>query len=117
MVAERVEKEAGDDERDGPDDGDRRSGAPGEWYEELNRARRGPLPRPRRAQRKLSRASRMAASPGPVELSTQPKSSAACSRTVPWRPTCEAAPSIRVTRWAMSPGLSPNTVRTSVARS
>src|SRR5262249_33046238 len=53
-------------------------GVPGERHEERNRARRGPLLSPRRAQRKFARASCKAARPGPVELSAQRISSAAC---------------------------------------
>ena len=82
-------------------------GVPGERHEERNRARRGPLPSPRRAYRKLSRASRMAARPGPVELSAQRMSSAACSGTVPWRLTCEAAPSTSVTKQGHVAGAQP----------
>ena len=61
----------------------------------------------------------MAARPelGPVELSAQRMSSAACSGTVPWPLTCEAASATRVTSRAMSLGVRPDTVRTRVARS
>ena len=72
-------------------------GVPGERHEEWNLARRGYRPSRQRARRKFSRALRIVSRPGPVVLSAQRNSSAACSRTVPWRAICPAAPSISVT--------------------
>jgi hypothetical protein len=60
---------------------------PGERHEGRNWARRGSRPFRQRAGRRLSTAFRIASRPGPVGLSAQRISSAACSGTVPWRLT------------------------------